>query len=140
VVGGKDNDALSGDEGDDICYGNLGDDTCDGGPGADLVRGGQANDVLAGGDGNDLIYGDRGDDTIAGGSGADIFASFGDAGVDRITDFSRAQGDRVRLDPGSSYTAGQQGGDTVVDIVGGARVVLVGVTLAGLDPNWIFVG
>ena len=140
VVGGKDQDSLTGDDGDDIVYGNLGDDTGDGGTGADLIRGGQGNDVLRGGDGADLIYGDRGDDTMAGGPGGDLFASFGDAGLDRITDFVRAQGDRLRLDAGSTYTASQQGADTVVDITGGARVVLVGVTLANLDANWIFVG
>ena len=46
----------------------------------------------------------------------------------------------MRLDPGSSFTAIQQGLDTVVDIVGGGRVVLAGVALSGLDANWIFVG
>jgi Ca2+-binding RTX toxin-like protein len=140
VVGGKDDDQLFGDEGADIVYGNLGDDTCEGGTGADLVRGGQANDVLAGGDGNDFLSGDLGDDTVTGGAGADVFNSFGAAGLDRVTDFNRAEGDRVRLDPGSAYTASQQGADTVVEITGGARVVLAGVQLASLDPGWIFVG
>jgi glucose/arabinose dehydrogenase len=140
VVGGKDNDSLSGDAGDDIVYGNLGDDTGDGGSGADLVRGGQGADVLGGGGGDDFISGDLGDDTLTGGPGADVFNSFGDAGLDRVADFNRAEGDRVRLDPGSTYTVSQQSADTVVEIAGGARVVLVGVTLAGLDANWIFVG
>jgi Ca2+-binding RTX toxin-like protein len=140
VVGGKDRDRLTGDAGDDIVYGNLGDDTCDGGAGADLVRGGQANDVLDGGAGNDLLYGDRGDDTIAGGGGADIFASFGDAGIDRVTDFNRAEGDRVRLDAGSSYTVSQAGADTVVSITGGAQLVLVGVSMSSLSGDWISVG
>jgi Ca2+-binding RTX toxin-like protein len=140
VVGGKDNDVLSGDDGDDIVFGNLGIDTCDGGTGADLVRGGQGDDLLAGGAGNDFLSGDLGEDTVSGGTGADIFNSFGTAGTDRVTDFSRAEGDRVRLEPGSTYTASQQGADTVVEIAGGGRVVLVSVTLSGLDPNWIFVG
>lgn len=140
VVGGKDDDRLSGDDGDDIVYGNLGSDTCDGGAGADTVRGGQANDVLAGGAGADFLSGDLGDDTITGGTGADTFNSFGAAGLDRITDFNRAEGDRVRLDAGSAYTASQQGADTVIDITGGARVVLVGVQLSTLTGDWIFVG
>ncbi|WP_293675950.1 PQQ-dependent sugar dehydrogenase [uncultured Phenylobacterium sp.] len=140
VVGGKDNDSLSGDAGDDIVFGNLGNDTGDGGAGADLVRGGQGADVLRGGDGADFISGDLGDDTLTGGLGADIFNSFGDAGLDRVTDFNRGEGDRVRLDAGSSFTASQQGADAVVEVAGGARVVLVGVTLSGLDPAWIFVG
>jgi glucose/arabinose dehydrogenase len=140
VVGGKDNDALFGDDGDDIVYGNLGADTGDGGAGADLVRGGQGDDVLQGGAGADFISGDLGNDTITGGTGADTFNSFGDAGLDRVTDFNRGEGDRVRLDPGSTYAASQQGADTVVEITGGARVVLVGVTLSSLDSNWIVVG
>jgi Ca2+-binding RTX toxin-like protein len=140
VVGGKDNDSLSGDEGDDIVYGNLGNDTGDGGTGADLVRGGQGDDVLRGGDGADFISGDLGSDTITGGAGADIFNSFGDAGLDRVTDFNRGEGDRVRMDPGSTYTVSQQGADTVVAVTGGATVVLVGVQMSTLTGDWIFVG
>jgi Ca2+-binding RTX toxin-like protein len=140
VVGGKDNDVLFGDADDDIVYGNLGVDTCDGGAGADLVRGGQGNDSLSGGAGNDFLSGDLGDDTISGGAGADTFNSFGDANLDRVVDFNRAEGDRVRIEAGNTYTASQQGADTVVDIAGGGRVVLVGVTLSTLDPGWIGVG
>ncbi len=140
VVGGKDQDLLSGDEGADIVLGNLGDDTCDGGVGDDIVRGGQGNDILRGGTGADFLSGDKGDDTITGGTGADTFNSFGDAGVDRVLDFNRAEGDRVRLDPGSTFTVAQVGADTVVSVGGGAQVVLVGVSLAGLGSDWVFVG
>jgi glucose/arabinose dehydrogenase len=139
TVGGKDNDLLSGDEGADIVLGNLGADTCDGGAGADILRGGQENDVLRGGDGADILYGDRGDDTVSGGAGADLFASFAEAGLDRVIDFNRAEGDRVRLDPGSSYTLGQEGADAVVTISGSARLVLVGVQSASLTSDWIVV-
>jgi len=140
VVGGKDQDRLAGDAGNDLVYGNLGDDTCDGGAGADTVRGGQGADVVQGGDGADFVSGDLGDDTLTGGAGPDIFHSFGTAGLDLVTDFNRAQGDRVQLDPGSAYTASQQGADTVIEIAGGARMVLAGVTLSSLDAGWIFVG
>ena len=140
VVGGKDNDLLTGDDGHDVVYGNLGNDTCDGGTGSDVVRGGQGNDILTGGTGDDFLSGDLGEDTIAGGAGADIFNSFGGAGVDRVTDFNRAEGDRVRLDPGSTYAVSQQGADTVVAVTGGATVVLVGVSMATLTGEWIFVG
>jgi serralysin len=139
VVGGKDNDVLYGDNGFDIVYGNLGDDTISGGNGADWVRGGQGNDSVSGGDGDDCLWGDRGDDTISGGAGADIFHSFVGAGIDRITDFSLAQGDKVQLDPGTTYTLKQVGSDTVVDMGGGDQVVLVGVQLATLTGSWIFV-
>jgi Ca2+-binding RTX toxin-like protein len=137
VVGGKDNDRLYGAEGDDIVYGNLGDDLCDGGSGADLIRGGQDQDQLFGWSGNDWLSGDRGNDTISGGSGADIFHSFSEAGLDLVTDFSFAEGDRVQLDPGASYSVAQVGEDVVVDI-GAGRLVLQNVQLPALGQGWLF--
>lgn len=139
VVGGKDNDLLFGDDGGDLVYGNLGADTCDGGAGDDIVRGGQGNDTLTGGPGNDFVSGDRGDDTMIGGSGADIFHSSSDAGIDRVLDFSLAEGDRVMLDPGTTYTVAQVGGDTVVTMSAGS-VILVGVSMGSLGAGSIFVG
>jgi hypothetical protein len=140
VVGGKDQDLLYGGDGGDIVYGNLGDDLCDGGPGADLIRGGQGSDLLMGGAGNDWLAGDRGDDTVSGGLGADIFHSFGQAGVDLVLDFNASEGDRVQLDPGTIYTVGQLGSDTVITMEGGATLVLAGVTAASLPAGWIFLG
>jgi Ca2+-binding RTX toxin-like protein len=138
VVGGKDNDSLTGDNGGDIVYGNLGDDSCDGGDGVDIVRGGQGNDVVLGGAGGDWLSGDRGDDTVTGGAGADIFHTFGDAGVDRVTDFNLAEGDRVMLDPGTTYSLSQVGGDTVIAMGGGGQMILVGVSMTSLTGDWIF--
>lgn len=144
VVGGKDQDLLYGERGNDIVYGNLGDDTCIGGDGDDLLRGGQNNDVLLGDSGSDWLSGkdwlsgDRGDDTMTGGPGADVFHTFGDAGLDRVTDFNLAEGDRVQLDAGTTYTVVQVDADTVITMSGGGRMVLVGVSLASLTPGWIF--
>jgi len=138
VVGGKDNDVLAGDAGSDLVYGNLGSDTCDGGLGNDIVRGGQDNDVVFGGAGDDYVSGDRGNDTVTGGLGADIFHTFGDAGIDRATDFSLAAGDRVQLDPGTQFTVAQVGADTVINMTGGGQMILVGVQLSTLTPGWIF--
>lgn len=137
VVGGKDHDVLSGDAGDDLVYGNLGADTCDGGAGADTLRGGQQDDVLRGGAGDDFLFGDRDSDTLTGGAGADLFHTFGEAGVDRVTDFSLAQGDRVHLDPGTQFTVAQVGADTVISMAGGGQMTLVGVELSTLTPGWI---
>ncbi len=139
VVGGKDQDKLTGDDGNDIVYGNLGNDTCDGGAGNDIVRGGQNDDAVAGNAGDDWLSGDRGADTIVGGAGADIFHSFGDAGVDQVSDFNRAEGDRVQLDPGTTYTVTQQGADVVITMAGGAQMTLVGVQYSSLTGDWIFV-
>jgi len=136
--GAAGDDVVNGGGGNDIVYGNLGSDYCDGGEGADTVRGGQGDDVVLGGAGNDWLSGDRGDDTVTGGAGADIFHTFGDAGVDRVTDFSLAQGDRVMLDPGTTYSLSQVGADTVIDLGGGGQMVLAGVTLSSLTGDWIF--
>ena len=136
-VGGKDNDVLFGDEGNDFVYGNLGDDSCTGAGGNDTVRGGQGTDALSGGGGNDFVSGDRGDDTMTGGAGADIFHSSSDAGIDRILDFSLADGDRVLLDPGTAFTVMQVGGDTIVQM-SNAQVVLVGFSMSSLSAGTIF--
>jgi Ca2+-binding RTX toxin-like protein len=138
VVGGKDQDLLSGDGGNDIVYGNLGDDTGNGGDGADTVRGGQGDDVLNGGAGADWLAGDRGSDTISGGQGADTFHTWAEAGMDRVLDFNASEGDRVNLLSGSRYSLAQVGADTVIDVDGGAQMVLVGVQLSSLPQGWIF--
>jgi len=138
VVGGKDRDLLNGDEGGDIVYGNIGNDWCDGGDGKDIVRGGQDDDVVLGQAGDDWLSGDRGADTITGGAGADMFHTFNQAGLDRVTDFNLAEGDRVMLDPGTIYTVSQSGADTLIDMGAGNQMVLVGVSAASLTGDWIF--
>ncbi|MFZ5719975.1 MAG: hypothetical protein ACOY5Y_11000 [Pseudomonadota bacterium] len=138
VVGGKDNDSLSGSDGHNLVYGNLGNDTCEGGAGNDVVRGGQNDDLINGGAGDDYVSGDKGNDTVTGGTGADLFHTFGDAGLDRVTDFSIAEGDRVLLDPGTQYTVAQSGADTVISMTGGGQMILVGVQMSSLTDGWIF--
>jgi len=137
-VGGKDNDSLSGGADYDIVYGNLGDDTCNGDDGNDIVRGGQGDDVINGGAGADFVSGDKGSDTVTGGLGADSFHTFGDAGLDRVLDFSLAQGDRVQLDPGTQFSVAQVAGDTVISMTGGGQMILVGISMSTLTPGWIF--
>ena len=138
VVGGKDNDSETGDAGVDIVWGNLGNDTVDGGDGNDQVRGGQGDDSVVGGAGDDFVSGDRGNDTISGGAGADLFHGSQDAGIDRVLDFSLSDGDRVFLDPGTTYTLSQVGADTLIDMGAGNQMILVGVQLSTLTPGWIF--
>ena len=69
-----------------------------------------------------------------------MFHTFAQAGIDKVLDFNYAQGDRVQLDPGTTYTASQVGADTVVDMGDGNQMILVGVTLASLPSDWIFIG
>jgi serralysin len=57
-----------------------------------------------------------------------------------VLDFSLAEGDRVMLDPGTTYTVSQAGADTVIDMGNGNQMILVGVQLSTLVGNWIFLG
>ena len=107
------------------------------GEGADVLRGGQDNDIMYGEAGDDWLSGDRGDDTIWGGSGADSFHSWGAADLDRVMDFNRAEGDRVLVSEGATYSFAQVGADVVINIGGGAQMVLVGVNATSLTDGWI---
>jgi Ca2+-binding RTX toxin-like protein len=138
LVGGQNNDSITAHAGQNLLYGNLGNDTLQGGNGGDILRGGQGDDSIAGGSGNDFVSGDRGADTESGGAGADIFHTSQDAGVDRVLDFSLAQGDRVELDPGTTFTVSQVGADTVIDLGNGNEMILAGVQMSTLTPGWIF--
>jgi serralysin len=138
LTGLNGNDSVAGSDRFDRLHGNIGNDTVSGGGGIDWVRGGKGNDSLSGGVGNDWLSGDRDNDTMSGGAGADIFNSFGAAGSDRIVDFNLAEGDQVRLEPGSAYTTAQVGADTVITVDGAAQVTLVGVSLSSLTGGWIF--
>jgi serralysin len=53
-------------------------------------------------------------------------------------DFSIAEGDRVMLDPGTTYTVAQVGADTVISMGGGGQVILAGITMTSLSGTWIF--
>lgn len=86
--------------------GGSGNDTLLGGAGRDVLLGGAGDDTLDGGSGSDVLVGGVGADVLTGGAGADVFrfvseddlaAPEGRSGADRITDFNRAQGDRIDL-------------------------------------------
>lgn len=101
LKGGDGDDTLHGGEGNDKLYGDAGQDRLDGGEGNDSLYGGAGNDVLIGGAGDDWLEGGAGADVLTGGAGKDIFMfREGDSvpgAMDIITDFSRAQGDRIDL-------------------------------------------
>ena len=70
--------------------------------GENVSGGNSAANELSGEAGNDLLDGGAGRDLLTGGSGADRFrfataGGFGTAQADRITDFSRSEGDRIEL-------------------------------------------
>ncbi|HEX5377191.1 MAG TPA: hypothetical protein VFW47_01380 [Phenylobacterium sp.] len=128
IVGGPDDDVLRGRRGNDTLEGMGGDDTAHGGRGRDEIHGGP---------GDDWLSGDRGDDVLWGDEGADVFHSFPAAGIDRVMDFSVAEGDRIELEPGNTYEIRQEGADTVIEIVGGGRLILVGIKASDLGPGTI---
>jgi len=82
--------------------GNALDNLINGNSAANELRGEAGNDSLDGKAGNDLLDGGAGRDQLTGGSGADRFrfataGAFGSTQADRITDFSRSEGDRIEI-------------------------------------------
>lgn len=84
VVGGSNDDQLSGTNWDDILSGKGGNDRLDGGAGNDHLWGGAGNDVLNGGTGNDILGGGTGADFLSGGAGDDILYGGKDNGADKL--------------------------------------------------------
>ncbi|MBD2167293.1 S8 family serine peptidase [Calothrix membranacea FACHB-236] len=102
LIGEGGNDNLIGEAGNDNLNGGSSNDTLTGGAGNDTLIGGNGRDVLTGGDDNDILIGGLGNDTLTGGSGADtfVFNSLSE-GRDAIADFSRSQGDKIKI--GASF-------------------------------------
>jgi len=85
--------------------GNNAKNTLNGSTGNDLIKGNGGVDKLLGGAGNDSLNGGAGNDTLTGGIGVDKFIyntntafTTSAVGVDTITDFTIAQGDKIVLD------------------------------------------
>lgn len=149
LFGGQGNDSIYGNFNDDELYGNLASDTMFGGQGTDTLFGGQESDVLFGNLGDDALFGNRdsdlliggrGTDTLHGGDGADVFRfGLGD-GLDQVSDFSIAEGDRIQvLIEGSTVTSlaglgsfltSDAAGNLVVNLEDGSGLTLVGVSTA----------
>ncbi|HEV7266801.1 MAG TPA: calcium-binding protein [Falsiroseomonas sp.] len=98
IPGSHSADTLSGTSGAELILGEAGDD---------LLRGLGGADTLLGGDGADTLTGQLAAATLTGGTGADLFGIVlpdslmplldPSATMTRITDFSYADGDRLRL-------------------------------------------
>jgi Ca2+-binding RTX toxin-like protein len=121
IDAGTGNDIVRGAIRESVVHGGSGDDRLelsqgygsiiDGGSGDDRIAiegistdmqmfGGTGEDILIGGSGNDTISGGTGSDVLRGGKGADKFvfdvSSFG-RGTDLVSDFNRAEGDKIQL-------------------------------------------
>jgi Ca2+-binding RTX toxin-like protein len=79
--------------------GNAGTNTLTGNAGSNVLSGEGGKDTLRGKAGDDILIGGEGFDICAGGPGADqlVFAEPSRASADRVTDFSRDQGDRLAV-------------------------------------------
>ena len=115
MQGNDGNDTLNGGLGNDGLDGGAGNDTLNGDAGNDYLGGGEGNDILNGGLGNDVFVGGAGKDTLTGGAGADAFfftalTDSTSAAIDKITDFSLADGDYINLSQidANTTTAGDQ--------------------------------
>ena len=164
ITGTVGNNKLLGLAGNDTLQGLAGDDTISGGDGADSLDGGIGNDSLTGDNGNDILFGDAGadslsggagndtitggggDDTMSGGAGQDLFVfKAGDLSMtgDRITDFSKVDGDKIDLSliDADTTKAGDQafkfiGAGAFTKVAGQLHVTIVnGVPVLSGDVN-----
>ncbi|MBP2314666.1 M10 family metallopeptidase C-terminal domain-containing protein [Azospirillum soli] len=150
LFGNDDADRLHGDDGNDRLFGNTGADVLLGNMGADTLYGGRDNDTLYGGrdddwlfgdEGNDVLFGDLGADTLTGGAGTDLFVFAAGSGQDTVTDFSAAEGDRIRLQGGLTYTLSANGaGNAVITFSGGDSVTLLGIRQDQVQSGWFLTG
>ena len=93
LTGTDKGNSLSGTEREDSLSGLGGNDTLRGLSGDDSIDGGMGNDTITGGEGADILTGGFGRDTFGYANLSDSQFDF----QDFITDFSRAQGDRISL-------------------------------------------
>lgn len=134
---GAGDDTVGGLDTLDIIFGGPGNDTLSGNGGNDLLYGGLGADTLIGGEGNDLLWGDGGNDKLTGGNGADTYGFAASSGVDLITGFSQAEGDRLALNGQSYVTGADDQGNLTLTLSGGGAVTLQGVPAATpVTQNW----
>jgi T1SS-143 domain-containing protein len=113
-----------------------GNDTITGGDGNDFLFGQEGNDTINGGAGNDVISGGSGQNTLTGGTGADTFLFLNNPslGQSTITDYNRAEGDKLDISDlltGTGYNPGVSAIDSYVRIDGDTGQVWVDKTGSG---------
>jgi Ca2+-binding RTX toxin-like protein len=113
-----------------------GDDTIVGSSAKEYLTGYAGNDKIFGWGGDDYILGGTGNDTLSGGRGDDVFYSKVGDGSDVITDF-KAFGDHdlIVAHNAKTYTATQQGDDTLVTFNNGISVLLQHFDQADLQAS-----
>jgi Ca2+-binding RTX toxin-like protein len=165
LIGGSENDFLSGDAGLMSDNAQAGNDTLIGGSGDDSLNGDSdgmfdnalgGNDVLIGGKGNDGLYGDaRFYENFTGVRGADRFVFAPGSGQDTVGDFqtsttatASSRADVIQIDSGYGYAnfaelqpniSDDANGNAVVHLNGTVdQITLIGVQTANLTANDFF--
>jgi Ca2+-binding RTX toxin-like protein len=101
---------------------------------ADTILGDANANILEGRAGDDRLDGRGGNDALTGGTGADTFVYADGGGADFITDFNRAEGDKIDLTGVSGiFTFADvqwtpSGPNTIINFGGGNTLTLNGVT------------
>lgn len=117
--------------------GNGAANTLSGLGGNDRLFGEGGNDRLDGGSGADTLVGGTGNDLLTGGSGADRFVATFGGGKDTVTDFNFAQGDRIALSAGLTYTLGSDSrGNAMLAFSDGGSMILEDVTARQVKSSW----
>ena len=157
LLGGDGADRLDGDSGNDTAsYAgsdagveiNLANDSASGGHAAgdnlnsiESLIGSAHNDTLTGDAKDNVFEGGAGNDTLTGGAGADRFVLGLDGSSDTVSDFSVAEGDKIRIDTSdASETTLEALGLSIQDNAGDAEIIhneIVVMRLTGIDAALI---
>ncbi|WP_177220433.1 cadherin domain-containing protein [Poseidonocella sedimentorum] len=105
VIGGPNDDLITGDAGVNFLSGGAGDDVLFGQGGADVLDGGDGDDVVNGGNGNDTLRGSAGTDLLAGSNQSDTvdFSANNRGIIVRAEDAGTVEGDGSHA--GEAYEA-----------------------------------
>jgi hypothetical protein len=104
--------------------------------GNDVIIGLSGDNKIEAGDGNDYLQGGAGFDALTGGAGADTYAFGLGQGRDIAYGFKYAEGDRLLMLDGG-FTISQTDFGVSVSYADGERILVAGVSLADLPPDWI---
>ncbi|MED5606977.1 calcium-binding protein [Pseudomonas sp. JH-2] len=123
LLGGENNDTLTGYASNDRLSGGAGNDRLDAGAGNDWLEGGSGNDSLYGGVGNDTLVGGVGNDYLTGGQGSDVYRFERGWGQDRIDNYDRGTGKTDAIEFGPDISAddifvGRWGSDLILRLKG----------------------
>ena len=114
LIGDRQNNIISGLDGNDLIKAEAGDDLLDGGKGSDRLLAGDGNDTLFGQAGEDLLKAGNGNDQLDGGDGNDQL--YGEAGEDNLE--GNAGNDYLEGGEGNDYLLGNIGNDQLYGQLG----------------------